>query len=413
MIILPSNLGRKERVTEMSLEDDVQLEVRMDEGHVFEGGWQVSWYLLHVALSHLQVDGFNNSHMFGIVWANLVVSQTLLQMCFSKGKPFKLVQWVIVLHPDFLSWFPHNLRVFLERCLSRGIPRNQAGFMSGCLTGSGCRRVCLGWMELMMMMMMMMMMATIWNTNGYAYGDHHKWWMKSEILRQKILNLNVLYGCGHCQPQHLRLRQLQWHQPCPPNCRWYGCLLRSSWPAFQGHRGRGEGGRGASPDSSPFLVSVIGFVGPQTRLLLLEFVRGKAVNCCTVLYGSSFMISHCFFVIWLILCWYHRLVWMMITWHRIVSMFTVLFCLFRHACLLLYCVLCALLASREKERERETDIFIYIYIIYIFQRGQADRPSQTGIEKSMVASLISTTSLIWFIGRWVKSALSQWLLLKL
>ena len=30
--------GRKERVTEMSLEDDVQLEVRMDEGHVFEGG---------------------------------------------------------------------------------------------------------------------------------------------------------------------------------------------------------------------------------------------------------------------------------------------------------------------------------------------------------------------------------------
>lgn len=35
--------------TEMSLEEDVQLEVRMDEGHVFEGGWQVSWYLLHVA----------------------------------------------------------------------------------------------------------------------------------------------------------------------------------------------------------------------------------------------------------------------------------------------------------------------------------------------------------------------------
>lgn len=47
--------------------------------------------------------------------------------------------------------------------------------------------------------------------------------------------------------------------------------------------------------------------------------------------------------------------------------------------------------QREGERERDRHIYIYIHI---FQRGQADRPSQTGIEKSMVASLISTTSLI-------------------
>lgn len=47
----------------------------------------------------------------------------------------------------------------------------------------------------------------------------------------------------------------------------------------------------------------------------------------------------------------------------------------------------------ERRRERERQTYLYVYI-YIFQRGQADRPSQTGIEKSMVASLISATSLI-------------------
>ena len=83
---------------------------------------------------------------------------------------------------------------------------------------------------------------------------------------------------------------------------------------------------------------------------------------------------------------------MMITWHHIISMiYCIILFIYTYVPPFILRTLCPPGIQREGERERDRHIFMYIYI---FQRGQADRPSQTGIEKSMVASLISATSLI-------------------
>lgn len=155
--------------------------------------------------------------------------------------------------------------------------------------------------------------------------------------------------------------------------------------AARGRPSRGtaaeEKGGGLSTRFFTVLVSVIGFVGPL-RLLLLEV----SVNCCTVLYGSLWFFI-VFYLIHLMLisspclnddnmASYYQ--------HDLLSHFVYLDT--RASFYIAYFV-----PSWHPERKRETDRYLYIYIYIYFKEDRLTGLSQTGIEKSMVASLISTT----------------------
>lgn len=97
--------------------------------------------------------------MFGIVWANLVVSQTLLQMCFSEGKPFNWFSELMYFTQIFYlgspitfvsswncAWVVASLETRLDSC--PGASQGQAVAGVSRLNG-------------VVGMMMMMMMATI------------------------------------------------------------------------------------------------------------------------------------------------------------------------------------------------------------------------------------------------------------